>query len=53
VLGTGSGYYGSLPGEGIHVGDIAGLALTPDGHGYWMVGSDATVYAFGDAKVFG
>jgi hypothetical protein len=28
---------------------IVGVAATPDGHGYWEVGSDGNVYAFGDA----
>lgn len=42
----------SLPGEGIHVDDVVGLALTPDGSGYWMAGSDGAVYPFGDAKRF-
>jgi hypothetical protein len=41
-----------LPGEGIHVGDIVGLALTADGQGYWMAGANGSVYAFGDAARF-
>lgn len=28
---------------------IVGMAATPDGNGYWLVGQDAHVYAFGDA----
>jgi hypothetical protein len=29
------------------------VASTPDGHGYWLVGSDGGVFAYGDAKFFG
>jgi hypothetical protein len=32
---------------------IVGIAMTPDGGGYWMVASDGGVFAFGDAKFFG
>ena len=32
---------------------IVGMAPTPDGAGYWMVGSDGGVYASGDAQFFG
>jgi len=32
--------------------DIAGLASTPDGKGYWIVESDGTVWTFGDAANF-
>ena len=28
---------------------VVGMASTPDGSGYWMVGSDGGVFAFGDA----
>src|SRR4029077_15905464 len=28
-------------------------AATPDGRGYWLVGSDGGVFAFGDARFFG
>jgi hypothetical protein len=30
-----------------------GMAPTPDGGGYWMVGSDGGVYASGDAGFYG
>ena len=30
-----------------------GMAPTPDGGGYWLVGSDGGVFAFGDALFFG
>ena len=32
---------------------ITGLAETPDGHGYWLVGSDGGVFSFGDAQFYG
>jgi len=31
------------------VNDISGIASTPDGQGYYVVGADGSVYAFGDA----
>jgi len=30
-----------------------GMAATPDGQGYWIVGSDGGIYSFGDAGFFG
>jgi hypothetical protein len=32
---------------------IVGMAATPDGGGYWMVGTDGGVYASGDAQFYG
>ena len=32
---------------------ITGLAETPDGHGYWLVGADGGVFSFGDAQFYG
>jgi hypothetical protein len=34
-------------------GPIVGMASTPDGNGYWLVGSDGAVYSFGDALFYG
>jgi hypothetical protein len=31
------------------VNNIAGITATPDGLGYWLVGSDGGVFALGDA----
>jgi hypothetical protein len=31
---------------------IVGMASIPDGGGYWMVGSDGRIYAYGDASLF-
>jgi len=35
------------------VSDIGQVRPTPDGFGYWLVGSDGSVYSFGDAPYFG
>jgi hypothetical protein len=43
----------SLPGLGVHVSDITGIAATCDGGGYWLVGRDGGVFAFGDATFTG
>ena len=32
---------------------VVSMAATPDGGGYWMLGSDGGVFAFGDARFFG
>jgi hypothetical protein len=45
-------YHGSLPGLGVAVSDIVGMA-GPDAGGYWMVGSDGGMFAFGDAQYHG
>jgi hypothetical protein len=29
------------------------MASTPDHRGYWLIGADGGVYAFGDATFFG
>ena len=42
-------FHGSLPGLHVKVGNIVGIAPTNDGGGYWLVGSDGGVFAFGDA----
>ena len=51
IFGTGVKFYGSVPGQGIRVDNIVGIALTPDDGGYWMVGDDGSVYGFGNAQV--
>jgi hypothetical protein len=40
----------SVPGT--TVGPVVGMASTPDGLGYWMVGSDGRVYAYGEASLY-
>jgi CHAP domain len=32
---------------------VTGMAATPDGKGYWLVGADGGVFAFGDAGFYG
>jgi hypothetical protein len=50
VFGTpGQGFYGSLPGIGVHVANIVGIVPTSNDEGYFLVGSDGGVFAFGNA----
>jgi len=49
VFGTGQGFFGSLPGLGVHVDNVVGIVPTADYHGYFLVGNDGGVFAFGDA----
>jgi hypothetical protein len=47
-------FYGSLPSLGITPdAPIVGISATPDGKGYWLVGADGGVFAFGDAGFYG
>ena len=32
---------------------VVGMAVTPDGGGYWLVASDGGIFAFGDAGFYG
>ncbi|ACU54880.1 hypothetical protein Afer_1977 [Acidimicrobium ferrooxidans DSM 10331] len=47
--------YGSVQTAGVtHLAaPIVGIASTPDGMGYWLVGADGGVFAFGDAHYMG
>lgn len=53
VLHAGSAVaYGGL--AGVHLAaKITGIAPTHDGHGYWLVGSNGSVRAFGHARAYG
>ena len=69
VYGFGdAGFYGSLPGRlsslaktsshDVVTGHqatvpVTGFAPTADGHGYWMVATDGSLYTFGDAPNYG
>jgi hypothetical protein len=53
VFGISAGFYGSLPGLGVHVNDIVGIVPTSDDKGYFLVGSDGGTFAFGDAAFEG
>ncbi len=35
------------------VAPVVGMVATPDGRGYWLVGSDGGIFSFGDAGFFG
>ena len=43
----------ALPSSGVSVTNILGMARTPSGQGYWLVGRDGGVFAFGDAAFYG
>ena len=43
-----AGFFGSLGGAPPSTA-LVGVAPTPDGGGYWVLGANGTVYAFGDA----
>jgi hypothetical protein len=45
-------FEGSVPGVGVRVTDIVGIAADPATGGYWLVGSDGGVYSF-DAPFHG
>lgn len=50
----GAGFFGSLPGlKATPSAPIVGICATATGKGYWLVGADAMVYAFGDAPWYG
>ena len=44
--------YGSVAG-GTLTQPVVGMAATPTGLGYWLVGADGAIYPFGDAGNFG
>jgi len=48
-----AGFYGSVPGLGIHIGDVVAAVPTPSGGGYWLFGADGGVFSFGDAPFYG
>jgi hypothetical protein len=48
---SGVRFYGSLPGRGVRVDDIVGLALAPDDEGYFVAGANGATYSFGDSVV--
>jgi hypothetical protein len=58
-LGTVTGFagaptFGSPALSGITLSKpIVAMAATPDGQGYWLVGSDGGVFAYGDANFYG
>jgi hypothetical protein len=57
ATGSGANYFGDLrhrpAAQPIVVSNIVQVRPTMDGFGYWLVGSDGSVYSFGDAQYFG
>lgn len=51
--GNPGGFYGSLPGLGVHANDIVGMVPTASDRGYFLVGADGGVFSFGDAPFLG
>ena len=47
-----AGSYGSLAGVRLDA-PVVGMASTPSGKGYWMVGADGGIFPFGDAGALG
>ena len=45
--------HGTLPAMGIKVSNVVSIVPTVDGGGYWLIGSDGGVFAFGDAGFIG
>ena len=48
----GARFYGGMNGHPLNA-PIVGIASTPTGNGYWLVGADGGVFNFGDAKLLG
>ncbi len=44
--------YGASAGGGLNA-PLAGMASTPDGKGYWLLGADGGVFTYGDAGFYG
>ena len=53
VFVFGGNFYGSLPGLGIHVSNIVGMAPAANYAGYYLVGSDGGVFSFGSTTYEG
>jgi hypothetical protein len=51
--GNPGGFYGSLPGLGVHVNNIVGMVPTVNDRGYFLVGADGGVFSFGNAPFLG
>ena len=47
-----AGAYG-VPAAGALNAPLAGIAATPDGHGYWLLGANGGVFTYGDAGFYG
>ena len=40
-----AGFYGSVPGAGVHVDNVVAMLPAPTGAGYWLVGATGGVYS--------
>jgi peptidoglycan/xylan/chitin deacetylase (PgdA/CDA1 family) len=47
-----AGNYGGVGGQTL-AAPVVGMAATPSGNGYWLVGSDGGIFAYGDAQFYG
>ncbi|SHE42961.1 hypothetical protein SAMN02745225_00584, partial [Ferrithrix thermotolerans DSM 19514] len=45
-------FYGSMGGQHLNA-PVVGIASTPDGMGYTLVGADGGTFNFGDANFYG
>jgi len=45
-------FYGSMGGRPLNQ-PVVGMAMTPDGKGYWEVASDGGIFSFGTAQFYG
>ncbi|HUY86557.1 MAG TPA: Ig domain-containing protein [Acidimicrobiales bacterium] len=52
IAGIGAPTFGSMLGKQL-TKPIVSMASTPDGKGYWMLGADGGIFAFGDAGYYG
>lgn len=48
----GAPFFGSLPTVGVNAKAV-GLAWTPDGNGYWILGADGAIFSFGNGVYHG
>jgi SpoIID/LytB domain protein len=54
MSGAGGATFGSMEGKPLPAGTtIVAAATTPTGNGYWLAGSDGSIYRFGDAPDIG
>jgi hypothetical protein len=49
----GAGDFGGVPGSSGLSSPVVAISATPSGKGYWLVASDGTVFAEGDARSYG
>jgi hypothetical protein len=52
VFAFGTGWFGDTSGMRLNQ-PVVGMAATPSGRGYWLLGRDGGVFSFGDARFFG